>query len=73
MKNNKMLIFVGMGFELVGIILACIYLGKAIDDHYGTKGIGLALLPMIGLVGWIVQIVSLTKGLDADTKDSGQP
>lgn len=72
MNNNKLIVFVGMGFELVGIILACIYLGKAMDENWGTRGMGLALVPMVGLVGWIVQIVMLTKRFDKAEPDSDQ-
>lgn len=72
MNNNKLIVFVGMGFELVGIILACIYLGRVLDEQLGLKGIGLALTPMLGLVGWIVQIVYMTKKLDKSNDESDQ-
>jgi F0F1-type ATP synthase assembly protein I len=68
-KSQKFAVFIGIGFELVGIILVCIYLGKATDDYFGTKGIGLALMPIVGLIGWIVQIVILTKKLEKNEED----
>ncbi len=53
-----------MGFELVGVILTTVYLGKLIDENYGTKGLGIAGLPMLGLAGWIAHIVILSKSVE---------
>ena len=61
--KSKYLVFVGIGFELVGIILVMVYIGRLVDESYGTKGLGLALFPMIGLVGWIAHVIQLTKKL----------
>ncbi len=62
--KSRYLIFAGMGVELIGIILACLYVGQMIDEKYQTKGLALAGLPMLGLAGWIYHIVLLTKQLD---------
>lgn len=68
--KNRYLVFVGIGFELVGIIIATLYVGKMIDDNYGTKGLGLAIFPMLGLIGWIVHVVALAKSIEkAESKD----
>ena len=64
--KNRYLVFVGMGFELIGVIIATLYLGKALDENFGTRGAGIALMPMLGLVGWIVHIVALTKSVEKE-------
>ncbi|HEY8271011.1 MAG TPA: AtpZ/AtpI family protein, partial [Pseudobdellovibrionaceae bacterium] len=56
---NKYLIFASMGFELVGIMLASIYLGQLIDKTYQTKGFGLIVLMFFGLVSWLTHVVLL--------------
>ena len=69
--NKKYLVFTGMGFELVGIILAAVYIGHYCDEFYGTKGLGVVGLSVLGLGGWITHVVVLSKKLDQepDTKE----
>lgn len=64
--KSRYLVFVGMGIELVGIILSCLYLGQMIDNQYHTKGLALGGLPMLGLAGWIYHIVVLARKIDKD-------
>lgn len=69
MKQNKLIVFVGIGFELVGTIVVCIYAGKWIDDNYGTSGLGIGLLPMLGLAGWIYRVVLLAKRMEKSEEE----
>ncbi len=69
MKPSKYLVFVGMGAELVGIILSCLYIGKTIDERFQLQGIGMALLSLAGLAGWITHIVILARGFDKQDSD----
>jgi F0F1-type ATP synthase assembly protein I len=62
--KSKYIVFVGMGFELIGIIGVGLYLGKAIDDKFQLKGVGLVALLILGLVGWLVHIIALAKRMD---------
>ena len=38
MRNRKAYFFIGMGFELVGLILAAVYLGQVVDERYSLGG-----------------------------------
>lgn len=67
MKANKGLVFVAMGFELVGLILGCIFIGQWVDERFGTKGLGLVGFSALGLIGWLVHIVRLLKSYEADS------
>jgi hypothetical protein len=69
MKNNRYLVFVAMGFELLGIILASVVLGRMIDERYQTKGLALVGLSMAGLAGWIYHIVLLAKQIENNKGD----
>ena len=64
MKQNKYLVFLGMGMELVGLVLTSVYVGQKIDVEYGTKGLALVGLSMASLAGWIAHIVLLSKKLE---------
>lgn len=62
--NSKYLIFAGMGLELVGIMVACLYLGQKLDQTYHLKGLAMVGLSIIGLAGWLIQIIKLSQKLD---------
>ncbi len=53
-----------MGMELVGIIVASLFIGQLLDSRFSTKGLFLVTLPMLGLAGWITQIVILSKRIE---------
>ena len=61
MKDKRAYFFIGMGFELVGIILVTLYLGQIIDDKYSLGGIAIAFLTMGGLLGWLIHLMWLVK------------
>jgi F0F1-type ATP synthase assembly protein I len=69
---NKYIVFAAMGFELVGIIIACLFLGQWLDRNYGTRGLGLVGCSVLGLAGWLVHIVQLTKNLDKNQDQNSQ-
>lgn len=62
--NNKYLIFAGMGIELVGIEMGCLYFGQKIDELYDLKGLAMVGFSVLGLTGWLIQIVKLSQKLD---------
>ncbi len=62
--KNKYIVFSAIGIELVGLIVASIYLGQILDEKINTKGLFLVALPMLCLAGWIFQIVVLAKKLE---------
>jgi hypothetical protein len=68
---NKYIVFSAMGFELVGIILGCLYLGKLVDDTYGWKGMGIVSFSILGLTGWLIHVVQLSKRMDKIKDEEG--
>jgi F0F1-type ATP synthase assembly protein I len=62
--KGKYLIFAGMGIELIGIMVSCLYIGQRLDQKYGLQGLGLAGLSLVGLAGWIAHIVQLTRSVE---------
>jgi F0F1-type ATP synthase assembly protein I len=67
---NRYLVFSSIGFELLGIMLGSIYLGDAIDAHYGTKGVALIALMLIGLAGWLMHVIMLLKQIEKNQPKS---
>jgi hypothetical protein len=66
---KKGLVFLGMGFELLGLILGGLYLGKAIDEQMGWPGYGVALLVVVCMVSWMIHLIFLLKRFMADSED----
>ncbi len=68
------MIFMGMGFELVGLVIGCIYLGGQLDKYFSWPGYATAGLVVLSMVGWIVHLIVLLKRfqaqLPADQKGS---
>ncbi len=58
---NKYLVFAGIGFELIGLILLSVYIGEALDSKWPSKGLWVAGLILLSLVGWMVHLVFLLK------------
>ena len=58
---KKGLVFMGMGFELLGLILGGLYLGKLIDEHMGWPGYGVAVCAIAVLLSWLVHLFVLLK------------
>lgn len=66
--NSKAIVFAAMGFELIGLILGCIFIGQYVDQNFDTSGLGLVGFSALGLVGWLVHIVLLLKKYEADSE-----
>ena len=48
--KSKGLIFVGMGFEAVGVILASVWFGQWLDSTFHAKGLFTIILSFIGFL-----------------------
>lgn len=59
--NKKALVFAGMGFELVGLILVGLYVGQLLDEKFSLGGLGTAGLAMLVLASWLWHLVILLK------------
>ena len=68
--TNKYVIFIGMGFELVGLILGSVYLGHMVDVNYPTQGLGVVSLSLLALAGWLVHVVALSRKLEKNEDSS---
>ena len=55
------MVFAGMGFELLGLILAALYIGGIIDNELNGGGLGVAGMVITVLVGWFVHLFMLLK------------
>ena len=59
--KNKYLIFVGIGFELIGLILVAIYLGKYLVESHSWNKNTPAFLIISAFVIWFVSLFAKLK------------
>ncbi len=64
--KSKGLVFVGMGFEAVGVVLASVWFGQWLDTTFQAKGLFTILLSFIGLGGWFAHIIFLLKKMNKE-------
>ncbi len=60
----------GIGFELLGLILGALFLGREIDRHFNWPGYGVAFMVITVMAGWMYHlIILLKKFMDEATED----
>lgn len=64
--KNKGLVFMGIGFEAIGIVLASLWLGEWMDRELNQKGLFTILLIFVGLGGWFAHILFLIKKMNQE-------
>ncbi len=55
------IVFASIGFELVGLIVGCFYLGEFLDAKFHTKGLFFVGLSVTSLIGWLIRVMWLLK------------
>lgn len=66
MTKSKYVVFIAIGFELVGLVLAGLLFGQSIDATYNLEGIATTAGILLALVVWIVHLLVLIKNLEAE-------
>ena len=66
-EKNPAMAFVAMGFELVGLIIASLYLGQWLDSHLEIAPWATLGMVAIGVVGWMIHIFILVKQIDGQS------
>ncbi|MFN7262391.1 MAG: hypothetical protein ACK5RO_13735 [Pseudobdellovibrionaceae bacterium] len=65
-KQNKWILTSALGFELTGIIVGSVFLGRFIESFYPSKGLIIALLLVAGFVSWIIHTIYLLKRIEKE-------
>lgn len=65
-SSNKGMVFMGMGFELVILILAGAYFGQMVDNYFGWKGYASVSFILLFLCSWFYHLLILLKKVNED-------
>lgn len=61
---KKYLVFVGMGFELIGIVLVSLWIGVWIESQRPMKNLWPVILVFAGLAAWFYRVIKLLKNMN---------
>lgn len=67
---NRYIIFASIGFELVGLIVGCFYLGEFLDAKYNTGGMAFVGLSVASLIGWLVRVIWLLQRVQKQDEEA---
>ncbi|MNK88169.1 hypothetical protein D3C87_1081230 [compost metagenome] len=67
---NRYIIFASIGFELVGLIVGCFYLGEFLDAKYNTGGMAFVGLSVACLIGWLVRVIWLLQRVQKQDEEA---
>jgi hypothetical protein len=59
--KSKWLVLSAIGFELTGLIVAAIFLGRYLESVYPAKGLWVATGIILAFVGWLIHALFLIK------------
>lgn len=63
MGKKEYLIFLGLVFELVALVIMLVYAGHHLDIKMGWSGIGVASGAVIALIIWVLHLMQSFKNL----------
>ena len=72
MKLDKRAAFVGIGFEIIALLIVGVWLGGWLDKKFQLNGMGTAGLVILAMVLWFIQLLQMLKNLQND-RDQNPP
>ncbi len=61
---KKYAAFIGIGFELIGIVLVCLWVGIEVEKWFPMKNLWPVVFVLGGLAGWFYRVIVLLKKLN---------
>lgn len=62
------LVFMSLGFELVGLIFGALYVGQVVDNQMHWNGYGVAIFVVAVMIGWMYHLYVLLKKFMAEAE-----
>ena len=63
---DRRAVFVGMGFEIVGLLLVGVWAGAYFDKKFNLQGMATAGLVVLALILWFLHLLQLIKNINND-------
>ena len=66
--SPKLVKYLGLGFEVTGMVIAGLFLGKVIGESFGYENLGSAVGTLVGFAAWLLHLLFLTRSQDNNKK-----
>ncbi|MEI7972791.1 MAG: hypothetical protein WCH11_00320 [Bdellovibrio sp.] len=63
---NRWLVFTGIGFELIGLIVLGVWIGKELENIKPFGGLWVAICILTAFVLWFIHLLVLLKRVNTD-------
>lgn len=73
MKDSKGIVFLGIGFELIGLCAGGYFLGQFIDEKMGWNGTAATYLTLLLMISWFWHLIWLLRKFEREANDSETP
>ena len=64
--DKKALAYIALAFELAGLVVVFIFIGKYFDEKYSLKGLGIAGGALLGLILWVIHITVVLRTFERE-------
>ena len=62
--SPKLIKYLSLGFEVTGMVIAGLFLGKVIGESLGNENLGSAIGTLTGFTVWLLHILFLIRSKD---------
>lgn len=70
-NDNKGIVFLGIGFELIAMCVGGYFMGDYIDQQMGWNGFARTYLVLALLVSWFTHLFYLLRKFEREAEDEG--
>ena len=60
-KKQKLTVFAGLGFEVIGLMLGSVFVGKSLDSYFQTGGLAVVILILLSFIVWLYHVIHMSK------------
>jgi F0F1-type ATP synthase assembly protein I len=60
-KKRQLTVFSGLGFEVIGLMLGSVFMGRQIDDYLDTGGLAIVILIILSFIVWLMHVIHMAK------------
>jgi len=64
--------FIGIGFEIIGLLVAAVFVGQYLDEKYQAKGLIMAGFIVLALTGWLIHLVAMLKNFEREKQKTNE-
>jgi len=60
-QKQQLMVFAGLGFEVVGLMMGSVVIGSVVDDYMKWQGTATMVLIILSFILWLYHIIFMAK------------